>query len=334
MPFQIGFVTSSIFRSQAGRSIRRFGGQRSVLIACLGIFISLVQLTGCHSIQTQLARESEKCGALCNRARQAREQGNPAEANRYIDEALRHRPNDAETRLELAETLWKSGRRNEAIDVATFLYTQHPKDARLAARLATMQWENKQHAEAALTAMATLQLDPESKEAWRIKARMEMEHGQVDAALDSYLQLSQLAPGDFSTTMELASLHLKRGNPDRACPLLRSAMQHAELTAHQRGEIEWQLGLAYAQNQRWSMAIPVLERAINQRSATAEDWCLLGWSRFHGGDLNGAQTELKRALACDPQSVAAQALARNLQQTMDSGSDKYAVLPTSHLESR
>ncbi len=309
--------------------IHRRDPLRTEMLRLLMVFALLV--TGCQSLQKRTSQESASCGALCTRAREAREQGNSDQANQYINEALRQKPSDVETRRQLAETMWTTGRRTEAVTIYKSLCEQQPKDPKLSARLTLMLWENDQHAEAAIAAMSVLELDPQSKDAWLIKARNETEAGQLDEALASYIRLSQFAPDDLTTLIELGDLHLKRGHPDRACPLFRSALQHPQ-SIHQRAEIEWKIGVAYARSQRWSVAVPVLERAISQRTASAEDWCLLSWTRMQSGDLSGAQLDLQRALERDPGSKEAKKIAQQLEASLESTPSQNFVTPVKHVE--
>lgn len=299
---------------------------------CLGVVVVFFcpLLTGCQSVQRRLSQDSAKCGALCAQAREARERGNAEQANQYIDEALRQRPTDVETRRQLAETLWNSGRHHEAVEEFVTLHNQLPKDTRIAARLAVMQWETNRRTDASETAEAVLKLDQKSKDAWLVRARCQVVREEFEEAMTSYIQLSQLAPDDVIPMIELAELHLKRGHPDRACPLFRAASQHAATTPEQQSEIEWLLGISYTRSQRWSLAVPVLERAIARRNASAEDWCFLGWARLQTGDVNGAQSDLQRAFQCDPNSPSIRSLASQLEISMDSRTAHNRVTPAGH----
>lgn len=271
---------------------------------------------------------------MCARAREANEQGNADQANQFINEALRQKPNDVESRRQLAEAMWNNGRQAEAIAEFSHLCAQQPKDKRLAGRLAVMQWDKGQQAAAAATALSVLQMDPQSKDAWLIKARSEAANGHLDEALVSYIRLSQIAPDDLPTMIDLGKLHLRRGHADRACPLFRTAFEHPLATSEQRTEIEWLLGMAYAKTDRWSDAVGVLERAITHRSASADDWCLLGSARMECGDLAGAQSDVQRALQRDPTSIGARSLAQKLVAMQEFEQPKGFVTPASHLESQ
>ncbi len=313
MPFlQNPLVCSSIVRSEFSRfmAIARKPGR----IVRVGLLAALMTaFPGCQSLPGHSRQRAAQCGALCEQAKAAREKGNLEQANRYVDEALNTRSNDLETRLQLAETLWKNGRHPEAVAQFEALYDRHPNDAKLAIRRATVLWESNRHTEAGVAAAAALELDPQSKDAWLVKARSEAERGELDDALVSCMRLWQIAPDDLSTQLELAELHLRRDHADRARPLFRTAMQHSGATPKQRSEIEWRLGVAYARSERWAAAITSLEHSIASRQASAEEWCFLGSTRYQAGDWAGARSALQRAVQRDPDSTAARTLAAQLE---------------------
>ena len=287
---------------------------------CFFIFVGLALANswGCRAVQKSASRRSAQCQALCAEARAARERGNQSLANECLNEALRQKPSDLETRRRLAETMWNNGRRAEAATQYATLHDEYPRDEKLAARLAVMQWESNQRVAASKTAAATLQLDPHSKEAWLVKARSEAENGDLDGSLASYYRLSQLAPDDLTTLIELGELHLRRGHPDQACPLFKSAMTHVQATPEQKVETEWLLGVAYSRCERWCEAIDILERVIASKNDSADDWCFLGWTRLQAGDLPGAKSALAHAEQSDPSSLTVRKLAKLLKSPSDS----------------
>jgi Tfp pilus assembly protein PilF len=225
------------------RSLRRNANPSLTAVVCqfrlwlMVLALTLPNLTGCHALQSRTSRRSAECHALCAQARAANQAGNTAHANECLNAALRQHPSDLETRRKLAETMWNSGRQSEAVSQFTSLREQFPNDAKLASKLAVMQWETNQRLAASKTAIDALQLDPLSKEAWLIKARAEMERTELDDALVSYLRLSQVAPNDLIAMVELGELHLKRGHPDRACPLLRTALIHCDAATKSRNRM-------------------------------------------------------------------------------------------------
>lgn len=286
---------------------------------------TLPDLCGCQAIQHRASRRSAECQALCAQARQAREAGNDVRADEFLNEATRQQPGDLETRRKLAETMWNSGRQTEAVAHFAALREQYPNDARLASKLAMMQWETNQRLAASRTATDALALDSQAKEAWLIKARAESERGELDDALVSYLRMIQVAPNDLTALVELGELHLKRGHPERACPLFRTALTDPHATPQQKLETEWLLGIAYAKTERWSEAVEVLDRLIVARDSTPDDWCFLGWTRLQSGDLAGAQSALYRAENREPDSLAVRRFSRQLAAAVQATGNQQRV---------
>lgn len=298
--------------SNADQPLSVFVCRNCPVIWLFVLALALPNLTGCQALQKRASCRSAECQSLCTQARQAREAGNDIRADEFLNAALRQQPGDLETRRKLAETMWNSGRQVEAVAHFAALREQYPNDARLASQLAMMQWETNQRLAASKTATDALALDSQAKEAWLIKARAEIERGELDDALVSYLRLIQVAPDDRTALVELGELHLMRGHPDRACPLFRTALTDPHATPQQKIETEWLLGIAYAKSERWSEAIEVLDRLITVRDSTPDDWCFLGWTHMQSGDLTGAKLALHHAEQKDPDSLAVRRFSRQL----------------------
>ena len=256
---------------------------------------------GCAAIQQQVTRRSAKCGSLCEQAREARAQGWPDQAELLLNEAIRHRPKDVETRRQLAEAMWEAGRHDEALTELSELVQLHPRDAKLRTQQATLLWNDKNAAAAARAANVALRLDPQSIDALFVKARSDAARGEYEDALASYVRLLQLAPDRLEARFELAEVHIQRGHPDQACPLLRDALPTAQSTCEQRADAEWRLGLAYAAAERWADAANHLGRAIEQREACDRDWqCLAAAKTLAGQDAGGVQAMARLASARQP----------------------------------
>ena len=258
---------------------------------------------GCAAIQQQITRRSEKCGSLCEQSREARKQGWPDQAELLLNEAIRHRPNDLETRRQLAEAMWEAERHDEALAELAELVQLHPHDANLRTQQATLLWDDKRGVDAARAADVALRLDPQSIDALFVKARADVSRGEYEGALASYVRLLQLAPDRLDARFELAEVHIQRGYPDQACPLLRDALPTAPSTCEQRADAEWRLGLAYAAAERWADAANHLGRAIEQREACDQDWqCLAAAKTLAGQDAGGVQAMARLASARQPES--------------------------------
>ena len=256
---------------------------------------------GCAAIRQQVTQRSEKCSSLCEQACEARAQGWPDQAELLLNEAIRHRPKDLETRRQLAEAMREAGRHDEALAELAELVQLHPRDAKLRTRYATLLWSEKDTAAAARAADVALRLDPQSIDALFVKARADAARGDYEDALASYVRLLQLAPDRLDARFELAEVHIQRGHPDQACPVLRDALPNATATCEQRAEAEWRLGLAYAAADRWTDAANHLARAIEQREACDRDWqCLAAAKSLAGQDAGEIRAMARLASARHP----------------------------------
>jgi tetratricopeptide (TPR) repeat protein len=244
-------------------------------VRCGIVLVACSVLTGCSAIRRQCAERSKACDSLCQQARVAKNEGWPDQADLLLNEALRQRPADIETRRNLAEAMWDCGRQQEAIAEYSELAQRHPGDARLHQRLAVMYWTTGQPDPAAQSAERALRLNPAGPEALLVKARSEAARHEYDAAVATYIRLSRVAPEMIDAKLELAEIHVQLGHSHQACVLLRDVITRPQLTAAQKADAEWKLGLAYAAADRWSDAATHLENSIGKRNATAADWQVL-----------------------------------------------------------
>jgi tetratricopeptide (TPR) repeat protein len=284
-----------------------------------------VPLGGCASVRNRLAHRSEECTQLCDQARQAREEGREGQADELLQAALKRRPTDSQTQLELAEELWSSGRQLAAADVVAKIVAERPDDAGAALRLAKMEYEIGRTAAAESALRLAMLNDPENPDALRLKAEMAQKRGDADTALATYLQLAQIVPDDLDAQLAMATIYIRRGHADRAAPVLRTVLQHPQATRPQRHDAEWQLGICYAQAERWHDAADALQNAIAHGQPTADDWYRVAYAQSRSGDRSGAQGSLGQALALSPNHLGALDLARTIEAGPSAAAE--AVVP-------
>lgn len=275
----------------AGTTSANRGAQTAVLLLMCSL------LVGCTSFRNKMAERREACDSLCQQARNAKRDGWPDQADLLLNEAVRQRPGDLETRRQLAEALWDCGRQQAAIDEYRELVALHSRDARLQQRLAVMLWTTGQRTEASRFAEQTLRLDPTSAEALLVKARAEVENRDFDAAVATYIRLTRAAPDLVEGKLELAQAHVERGHAHQACALLRDVISQPQLSDNQRADAEWKLGMAYASDDRWCEAASHLANSIEKRSdTTGGDWQLLAVAKsLSGQDVTAVQTKALQA---------------------------------------
>ncbi len=299
-------------------------GVASVHLALAGILV-MAAVSGCASIRQRLSHRSSECSQLCEEARSARDAGRTEDAENYLNAALRRRPTDDDTRMQLAEELWSSGRQLAAAEEVERLLADSPTDVQAAIRLTQMQLEIGRTEAAYQALQLALRHEPELPEVLRLKAILEERRGDTDAALETSLRLVRSSPDDVEALLRLAVLYRRRGQPERAAPLLRSASQCSLATSEQRQEAEWQLGLAYADSHRWTDAHEVMSGVVKERSRmTAEDWYQFAQVESQCSHADQANHAVRQALALQPKHPRARALARSLDAPAMSAS---AVVP-------
>ena len=255
-------------------------------------------LIGCSAMRRQCAERREACDALCQQARTAKSEGWPDQADLLLNEAVRQRPDDIETRRHLAEAMWDCGRQQDAIAEYRELVEAHPGDARLHQRLAVMSWTVGQRDLAAQSALRALRLNPAAPEALLVKARCEVTRRELDAAAATYIRLSRANPNLIEAKLELAAIHVERGHSQQACALLREVIAQPQLTPAQKADAEWKLGLAYASADRWTEAAAHLANSIEKRDAAGGDWQMLATAKgLAGQETAGIQSKAVTASA-------------------------------------
>lgn len=239
------------------------------------VFVTCLALLGCSAMRRQVVQRREACDALCKQAKAARSEGAPDRADLLLNEAVRQRPDDLETRRHLAEAMWDCGRQQDAISEYRELTETHPRDPRLPKRLAEMLWSEGQKEQAAKMAEQALRLNPTCTEALLVKARTEAARRELDASVATYIRLTRAAPDLIDAKLELAEVHVERGFSNQACTILRDVLGNQNLTEGQRADVEWKLGLAYAAADRWAEAASHLGNSIARRESTGGDWQML-----------------------------------------------------------
>ena len=241
---------------------------------------------GCSTLQQQVNRRAERCASLCEQSREARRHGRTDQAERLLDDAISQTPTDPATRRELVEAMWSAGRHDEAVVEMGNLVQACSHDANLHSRQAELLWLHKNTVGAEAAAESALRLDPQSLSALLVKAKAESERGELKNAIAGYIHLSQLAPDRLDFKLELAELHVRRGHPDQACPLLRDAMRFSQLNSEQVADVEWKLGLAYAAQQRWKDAVIHFDRAmVHRKNSDSDRQCLSALKVLSGHNL-------------------------------------------------
>lgn len=277
--------------------------------------IGVVVMPGCAWVRAQAQRESDDCQKLCSQADRAQESGQTDQADRLLNQALRKSPRDVEVQRQLAESLWNAGRQQEALSQMKRLSDEHSLDLRLAVILADWLASVGQYDQAMARLQPALMTEPIAPRALELKAEIETAQGSDEAALVTYQRLSHQEGSQAAALIQMGKIHLRRGQPDRAAPLFRTVLMHPRATSAQQQMAQWELGVAYAQSERWSDAVAQMAPVAPLRNMTADDWHAVAYAYFRAGNLSESQDATNHALQIEPRHLAAQELAAVLWQT-------------------
>ncbi len=210
----------------------------------------------------------------------ALELGEAERAIGHFQRLARLRPNDVETRADLAKALLTVGRADEALALANG--SGFPALARIEAWLRQQRGEDR----LAVAAYArTLKAEPDDAMSWNNLGNIHAKIGNVDRAISAFELAITHAPNEALIYLNLADV--LRG-ADRGAARLKVARDAAAIAPDNRA-VQTELALALAHVEELDQAIIVLEAAV-------ERWPDFGESHLELGRLYEA-TNRTEALA-------------------------------------
>jgi len=217
----------------------------------------------------------------------------PAQALRWLEQALRERP-DSQTRYLLAYAHYRLGHYRQAIAQLRQALKAHPDAPEDWHRLLLACYlEAKRYGEAEILLRSLLRRHPGDAALWRQLAALAVARGRDHQALAA-LVLAWHA-GDLSrdTLLAIVRLHARVGIPEKAARLVRRWRQAGRLGDDLSTlRLEADLWLAARERER---ALPVLER-IAHRSGQGPDWLVAARTAAELEDWRVVRRAARRAL--------------------------------------
>ena len=237
-----------------------------------------------------------------------------------------------------------------------------PNDSEALTLLGIVRGRQKRYAEAEALFRRVLQLAPKSLVAHRNLAEALIAQNKPGAALDEYKEVAKLAPGDYSARVELARLHLGRGEfaaalsnlesipkdrfPSDAIPAQAASLlglgrreEAAALIprAKQSPKLAAELAEVFLDGNAPEYAIQTADAALaGTQRAPARLYYIKGRALQATGNSSAALTNLQQALARDPNSVdiliaiaALEASRNNHEKSLDLLKRAYVLQPES-----
>ena len=295
------------------RSIRQQTGRlsRAVLLGCLACLAasSGCQLTGRDGT---VSRNVMKCRELSQIGISALDRGDTPEAERLLAEAVDTCANDPEARRYYAEALWQGGSRDAALEQLGTAVRLSTDDAPLFVRLAEMQLELGRLEPARENADRAVDLDPQSPQAWTVRARIKEHTGQMRDALADYHRALCYEPNHSDTLLRVAELHRRLNEPQRALATLQ-ALRETYPPGEEPPQVMLLMGMASRALGRFDEAAADFELARQRGDTSPDTLYLLADAQLRAGHSAQAQQLLDHLGAVAPQHPGYQQLANEIR---------------------
>jgi len=261
------------------------------------------------------------CRRLSQQGVAALERGEQPKAETLLAQAVTACPVDAEARRHYAESLWRRGAKQDAMNQLEEASRLAAEDASLWARLAEMRLASGQPELARQDAERALNLDPKLPTAWAIRGGVMRAVGQPREALTDYLHALSHAPNDRAILREVAELHRQLNQPERAIQALQT-LAETYSAGEEPGEVFYLMGLAYLAIGRYDDGVESLSAAVMREKPTPDMLYRLGEAQLLAGHPVEAAGAARQALALQPQHEPS----RNLLQRIEIAQQPLATL--------
>ncbi len=237
---------------------------------------------------------------LLQRAQRDHRAGRLPEAAASYRELLAVNPHHAEALYLLGVVAYQTGEHDRAAELIRRATSISPDESRYHNMLGLVRMAAGDRPAAGESFERAIVLEP-TCESFVNLGVLRNQQGRVDEAIAAYRQGLALAPGDPDALYNLGNAQRATGAADDALDSFRRALQGAPQHAHALAA----LGQTLQASQRSAEAAVALERAASLLPDDAGLHCDLGDARLGVGQLEGAITEYRRALQCDPRMARA-----------------------------
>lgn len=282
--------------------------------------LGLCCLSGCMSMSKhKIVPESlATCRELSHDGVTAMELGEWDRARAVLDEAVTTSPTDADARRHLAEALWQTYSRTEAVAHMEAAVKIDPRHAPTVVRAGEMLLEIGDVDQAELRAGQAIALDSTLAGGWSLRGRVARKRGSSKRALADLQQALRYAPHQTDVLLQVAEVQYELGRPQRCLSTL-----HRLLDIYPPGQEPqqalWLEGLAYGAMDRHQDAVSSLAAASQRGAPPADLLYQLANAEQSAGQTTSAANTARRVLALDAQHEPSRALLAQLQGFAEPG---------------
>ena len=229
------------------------------------------------------------------------ERGHRADAEIAFETALRLRPQTVEAAVSLAQLALQDRNFDQAALRANQALAIRPgnRDARVLLIRASL---GNNDVSAAQTAIAQLAREyPQWPPTWTLRAALELQSGQIDAARQSFAKAAALAPTDLDAQAGLVSIDIGTRRIADAVARIEDGLKAEKPSA----AFFILAARTYVAANEPAKAEDVLKRAIGANPANLDAYSLLGQLYINQHRVAEARARFQQIAALDPQSVSA-----------------------------
>jgi tetratricopeptide (TPR) repeat protein len=284
-------------------------GARVQRMTAISVAVLALLTAGCRlpGRDGPVSRSLATCRELSRQGIAALERGDTDQAETLLEEAVDTCAVDPQARRHYAEALWHRGCQTKAVEQLEEVVRLAPDDVEARVRLAEVHLAMGHSAQAAATVEQALNLDPAVAGPWAVRGRVAAASGDPRRALADFHRALGRDPGNRDVLLEVAELHRRLNQPQRALASLQSLAD-----TYPPGEEPQQVlhltGLAYMGLGRHEDAVATLSTAAVREAPSPDLLCHLGEAELLAGRPAAAAAAARHALSLRPQYPPAQAL--------------------------
>ena len=296
------------------------------ILFCVVALIAVAIFPGCNLIPT---RESKKDTTAESRNRWQEgvmflERGQHQEAEKSLAQAVALNEKDAEIRRTYAESLWQTGKKQEAVEQLSEALTLAGKpDTKTLLSLAEKCYDLTYYdtalecAEKAIDSADAKWASTEENRllisrAWVIRARVHWRNNELEPALNDYHKAISLCPKDQSLLSELATLQAAMGRPERALATWHSVSRMWPIDKEPQ-HVVFGRGNAYMAMRQYHLACDQFELANHRWPEDINTYCRLAEAQLACGRVNEAAMIAQRAVEIAPNNQTCLAIRENVR---------------------
>ncbi len=272
---------------------------------------AILLLVGCALNKSKMHDDTLSARQLSLQGIDARQRGQLEQAESLFSKATEMCPVDERIRSQYAETLWESGRRDQAVAHMEEAVRLSGGNSNFVVRLGEMYLEQGQLDRAADRAETATRKSPHLAAAWALRGDVLRAQGHSAESLASFHRAMSLQSHYPHVQLAVADIYRSAGRPARALATLRTLADE-----YPPGETPQQVlllqGLALKELHRYEASAKLLADAARQGEPSSELLLHLAETQWMASDPVNARLTVQAALSRPPTSENDQAVTADL----------------------